>query len=314
MNRLIISLVLLLIIGSCKKSNPPYDPCRMPFSQVNSSYVTLWVGNSSAKVLYGGPTVNPHNPDDIAYIRVTDTLGLRKTELWVWNYRTKVARMIVPDAGGPDWGKNGWILYSDNDGYIYKIRPDGKDMTLLTRGWNPIWNADCSGFTAIKYPTGNILFDPEGNPIDTIGQVPVSSLGLGDSIVYMGDPHGATPYLVLYEYKTQTQRRVELSYTSESGGNPGPVISWFPDYKHVIWRNRTGVYITNMQTGSTTIFKSTCETTMVGSLVVASDGHTIYFDREKITATNPGVTDAYFYESYIYRINVDGTGEEILNL
>jgi MYXO-CTERM domain-containing protein len=74
---------------------------------------------------------------------------------------TQVTRMTKTGAYRPSWSPDGrWILYFDDAGDQYLVRPDGSDRHVVYTGWVVSWLHDNAGLLVIEGIKGFAL-DPE---------------------------------------------------------------------------------------------------------------------------------------------------------
>ncbi|MEY3443719.1 MAG: hypothetical protein RLZZ519_2000, partial [Bacteroidota bacterium] len=120
----------------------------------------------------GGARFNPNNPNEIVFLDYTWVS--HRTSICILNTTTAARRCIYEgnvDAV-PSWGKNGWILFVEGAGTVYRIHESGDSLQALTSSganYDPVWNVDGlrygfrSNGTELYY-----LFQEDGTPIDTL--------------------------------------------------------------------------------------------------------------------------------------------------
>ncbi|MEX1001647.1 MAG: hypothetical protein WDZ35_05990 [Crocinitomicaceae bacterium] len=126
---------------------------------------------------YKAPCFNPNNSDEFVYLRT----GVSGTELVRYNISTQSEVVLTNSmsiTSQPQWGKQGWIIFTVLGNRIWKIHENGTGLEQITffESLKPSFDTDGSNFICMG-----------GHPSISIGYRPVLDLNgsLIDS-VYMG--------------------------------------------------------------------------------------------------------------------------------
>ena len=121
------------------------------------------------KYRYTYPCFNPNNVEELAFIRTENETF--KSNLCVLNLCDGQLNCFeVNHLDNLDWGTNNWILFIGRDLQVWKIKPDGTSLTMLTsNGENatPSWNGDGDKIAYSLTNTGEfIIIGSNGNVIE----------------------------------------------------------------------------------------------------------------------------------------------------
>ncbi len=201
-NKLALFFCALLILG-CRKPNEEatstlasthlcsYDQ----YTSANFDYIWSPVFNPNMVIgpftfLLDGKlnrevVFNPSNPNEIAFVK-TD-LSSFAAEVWKFDFCTGESSLIVDNFSyNLDWGSNGWLLYTGDDYRIYKVKPNGDSLTVLSDldGINSAGKWNPSGTMYWNSASSYLFKDSEGNLIHEIAVSPVHPFGwLNDTTV-----------------------------------------------------------------------------------------------------------------------------------
>ncbi|MEM7657322.1 MAG: hypothetical protein AAF399_14400, partial [Bacteroidota bacterium] len=125
--------------------------------------------------IYGAPDFNPNNGDEFVYL--VDS-GEDEKELRVFHIPTAEERVLVSGAirSQPDWGANGWILFSTISNQLWKIHETGDSLTQLSVEdiyEDGRWNQDGSQYIAWASTADTTfvgIFDSEGNLLQMVSR------------------------------------------------------------------------------------------------------------------------------------------------
>lgn len=185
-NFMLLSIALFLgtIIYSCKKEITPKsattivkenaDTCICGDLPVIPGY-SLGYNYYNANADLSMPIFNPNNDNEILFINFKSVYG---KELTKYNLITKEKTILFIGSifSRPAWSKQGWIVFVNGYNGLYKVRPDGSDLTLLIADgyqFNPTFNEDGGKFTTFHAFTSGSQFpckiwNINGNLLDSM--------------------------------------------------------------------------------------------------------------------------------------------------
>ncbi len=141
--RFLIFFLLFFVLG-CKKDMEPIgitDPCQIDLSfTINFQFPII-----------SHPKVNPTNSRELAFIREKFFTICCDQELIVLDLETKAMKSIfIGQISSFDWSAKNWLIFTDDSSSeIYKIKPSGDSLTLLTDygfGFSPKWSSTGNEF------------------------------------------------------------------------------------------------------------------------------------------------------------------------
>tara|TARA_B100000508_G_scaffold85763_1_gene66704 strand:+ start:9011 stop:9946 length:936 start_codon:yes stop_codon:yes gene_type:complete len=163
--------VLVPYIGE----NVNTDSCVCESAFESEGYSTGFVYDYDS-VNYKHPKYNPNNENEIIFTEQgpgTDIL------LYKFNLTTQSKSLVYqgPLFGPPQWGKNDWIIFTRGYHGVYRIRPDGTNLSLLIASgtqFHPVYNQ--TGDKILTYhgftPTNDFfqakIWNTEGILIDSL--------------------------------------------------------------------------------------------------------------------------------------------------
>ncbi|MFM2305741.1 MAG: translocation protein TolB [Bacteroidota bacterium] len=127
---------------------------------------------------YYYPSFSPTNPYQFVYIRQEMERSVYTCQVRVFDICTGVDKLISSNAylgTKPKWSSKGWIVYTGDDGDLWKVKDNGTNLTKLTFGPNfnyeAIWNPEGT-LILFKQRTSNstytMISNSEGFIQDTI--------------------------------------------------------------------------------------------------------------------------------------------------
>lgn len=138
---LLFSIILtsvVLLFSSCKKeqvvipttSHEDNNSCDCESIPLIPGYSTGYNHFYEQEVIES-PIFNPNDENEILY--VINTLQPNYKKLIKYNLITKEKTMLFSGAiySKPAWSKLNWIVFANGYNGLYKIRPDGSDLSLL---------------------------------------------------------------------------------------------------------------------------------------------------------------------------------------
>lgn len=122
---------------------------------------------------YLWPMFHPLDDNRFLYVKKENSLYKIYTYDQINHSSFLVHEGVIKSA--PQWGANDWIIFAGQDNKIYKLKPNGDSLTLLTEetgNWfHPKVNISGDYFISYKAGVGmdtSIIFNINGDPIDSI--------------------------------------------------------------------------------------------------------------------------------------------------
>ncbi|MEL6631336.1 MAG: hypothetical protein AAFQ83_07710 [Bacteroidota bacterium] len=163
MNRLILSLSLLLILLACNKPDPPQiepepsDPYERYIEPITNpvykedlfnGFINPPTYHQKGTFQYWFPCFNPQDPYQIAFLRGTSACA---NEVMIFDFRTGRTRKVTDNACyGLDWSSKGWLIYTGINRKVWKVKASGGEPVQLTFGEGfhnyPKWSPDGEKF------------------------------------------------------------------------------------------------------------------------------------------------------------------------
>ena len=126
------------------------------------------------------PCFNQNNANQIAFVRsYTNRRPPQPDELCTLDVCTGEQKMLCANIiGDLQWSQNGWISFKRNDNQIWKIKPNGDSLSLISFGGSYNnhfdWNNEGTHCIYQKEAGGsyyNLMADAKGNVIDTLSDI-----------------------------------------------------------------------------------------------------------------------------------------------
>lgn len=121
------------------------------------------------------PIFNPNDDNEILFINFK---SINNKELIKYNLITeeKTILFIGTIFASPTWSKQGWIVFDNGYNGLYKVRPDGSELTLFIPDgdkFNPKFNEDGNKILTFhaftnQYQYAGKIWDIEGQLLDSI--------------------------------------------------------------------------------------------------------------------------------------------------
>lgn len=140
---------ILILQTACRKDKVPSpeinsdtsDTCDCVPMDMPSGYITgfNYINDS---IHYEFPRFNPNNENEIIFT----VKGSGADELiYKYNLLTHSKSLVYQGVifGSPKWGKSNWIIFTRGYGGVYRVRPDGSNLSLLIPGglqFSPTFN------------------------------------------------------------------------------------------------------------------------------------------------------------------------------
>ena len=247
-----------------------------------------------SKYFYSGLFSNPCNPDKGILVVADRELGW--DSLCAINFCTGIKRCWETKISSvPQWGATGWLVYVENN-RIYKMKPDGDSLTLLSQGgrfnYDPSWSPDGKKIVYVRDAVEWIIMDREGGVLDTcrvrFGTTKYRSPAWSPNGQYLAGRSSEG----LGVFDAQTKKL--LISTS-----PQTVLGfrWMPDNQRLIWAGRAlvdgwkveGLYMTDIRSGETELIKQRCSNSFyIGPGRVSPDGKKVLLLRHFMKHKMPG--------------------------
>ena len=310
------TLIIFFIVNACKKDNCaiPCNICEeIPIENPRRSIKNKADQEKS-------PCFNPNDGNEFVYIKHQG----KKNSLMKYNLVEQKVSIILTDiptiASQPQWGKNGWIVFTTvSDHQLNIVKSDGTEFKKITNGEggfiDPVWKNDSIITAELTYSGGLPYFyseiDLNGNLIDTIGQIGFDSGALNSKL--------ESAYLKYHSSFNISVRDVtkitELVHTAVSGkvGKSVADIAWHPNDDDIFYtRFFYGISKINRNTMVDARFIVGCETRQYKDISISPDGKKIIVER--VDASDYKGTDTITEDAGIYIMDIDGKNERKIEL
>lgn len=292
--------------NDCVPMEEPYPPrtqfypllTHIDFNPINQNELLLFIRN------WGGrASIYRYNLETKEIIKLLE--GTQHPDPRFWLSQSK-----------PCWGAKDWIVINVDYGVfkwdIFKIKSNGENLTRLTFSENlhgPVWNLSGDKFICQvgqdhTNPTVSIIFDEQGNPLDTIEGGKVHSWRHDSLCIFSKDS-----MLVVKRPGSATQQFSIPINNVEFSGNA----DWIDDERFV-WSDDRGVFRTNYRTGQTVQVIESCNTVTYSSPSFSKVLNKVFFVRFTTSFPDsniPGVLECALvqvdpFDGSIEEIEIDG--------
>lgn len=318
---LFFSASLLLFTG-CKKDlsllespNENQGDCTpiLPCNQVTIGPGYTYIPDFENFV--AAPKFNPNNDNEFVYLKRP---YYDLWELYTYNLISKEKKLLHTGIiwYQPQWGKNDWILFCQNDENIYKIKSNGDSLIKLTNLNNlhhPIWNYDGTKFLAFTRASNlfSLLFDANGNIIDTVyfGQTSNSNFQNPNYIVSNVDQN------VLFFNMNTNSLEFQYDYSGFTGStvfnsSGGGSIFWLNNTT-VIYSNIKGLNRLSIPELTNENFKISCNSKIYQFGDINNSKTKMIWSRGDFTQIDECTLK---YKTRIYLMDIDGNNEQEIDL
>ena len=319
---LLLIILSFVINSSCKKEKIPEDNCETIEKLVAELGYPLY---PLKKPVYNYPDFNPNNSDEIIFT-YREASG-PESKLIKYNIRTKEYEEILTGLiqSRVRWNKKDWILLSlqEEDSLrfdIWKMKSSGDSLTQLTFSGNCFtgeWNISGEYFT---YELGKLnpnLFvtsNTENLESDTF---PNGINGWGSWRHSSKFSYADLDGLLVGDF---IENNLERVYTLENTIASARGVEWINNTE-IVWTDREGVYIFDIDTRSRKTIISTCNSKNYRLPTYSQELDKLMLIRERLVKadeTESEITTGYevdgesFHE--LVMMNIDGTSEEVIKI
>jgi hypothetical protein len=312
MKKLTISFLFIsfVFIISCKKDKIENECLTVPQEEECQDIPPIgWTqtGYQWTKVLpyYETPHFNPNNSNELVF-RLYENSGDQFFQLVKYNFTTQeIATIYQGDFAFPKWSKKDWILFSQSDFNIYKIKSNGDSLTQLTfsgNGASADWNLKGDQFIYANISNNSsIILSEDGIPLDTIegGSLPMS--WQHDSLLA-----SISPAWLYVQNSNSQELDFRIIHEINSGGTTRA--EWL-DSDNIIWAYNDGIFKSNIISNETVLLQESCDAKVYQYPTVSIISNKVIFqrtDKELIeTEVNKGTAT-----SRMFIMNFDGSERE----
>lgn len=306
---LLLLITILLLLNCEDKPEPGKQFLEGEQIQGTEDFVPLHLFGETRKF-----DVSPDGKSMVYTGRVT--ISDDRRGLWVINLETGEKRRLLEDGLSADWSPDGkWIAF-DKGWQIFKVRPDGSDLTQLTfkgANLNPDWSPDSQQLLYNNIDCGS---QAEPTPPNSCGVLKMNSDGSNQNIIiesefdatWISNESFFTNHGVVFD----TGGNHIENYGFNLGYSNADVSR---NFKRVIIANNEGIYYMNSDgTGYQKILPNKYKNKngeivlYTGSPTWCLDNKHIIYEHFRVTKTEHGEPDGgTLAEGYIsfYKLNVD---------
>lgn len=259
---------------------------------------------------YSSPYFNPTNENEFLYLKKY-TPTYQSSELYTYNILTNEKQLIYSGSiiYSPKWGPNGWIIFSKQDGEIYKIKGDGEGLTKLTMDGcyhYPEWYFDQDQFVAYNACLGvDILFNADGVALDTLPKLigPTSSLAQAP---YMTSNSLGVRF---YNYETNNFDFI-YDYSSQVNNSANGGSVFYTSTNEVVYSHENGLNKLTIPSLTSVNFRRSCNSKVYLFGSVNSSKTRMIWSRGDYDQVDECTLK---FKSNIYIMNMDASDETIIN-
>lgn len=292
-------------LAGCTKASPPVPDNSTPAGQEECKDYVFSGGEIfdtyiTTGIQYARPFFNPNNSDEFVYVRSgTGTF----TELVKYKISTGQEiilcnSLMIPSQ--PQWGRQGWIIFSVLNGTIWKIYEDGSQLTQITANGldyhDPIINYAGDKFVHMgtSFPPYLGIFDLNGTIIDSVvfvhGAVSIANFVAGeyDFKNSYGRFYDSSEPVENFGYGKLNDNESVEKLTSFGMAN-GEAVAECRNNENIYYaRYQDGLYQLNIASHQVDKVMDNCQSRYIVSLSMSPDGKSIIFERVRGHQTTPG--------------------------
>lgn len=343
LSRISLCFIVITMVVACRKdkSNPILLPNTANGNSSNTdcyNYVytggEVIQGTMTTGDQYTRPCFNPNNSDEFVYVKKNHDNYPFKIQLIKHAISTGQEQVlcdgiaIVNDQ--PQWGKQGWIIFSVGTApplVIWKIREDGTGLAQVTPSnlncfaprFNVTGDKFIHGGEAIKYPY-LCIYDLNGNIVDSV-RYNYDTIATGfmcpfndnfkNGYYTYGDLTTSSPQ-VMGIGKLQNDLGIERLNVINFPNGGGEVLSMCQNNQAVFYvQYWLGLYRLDKATHQTTLVMQNCQSKYIApdGLSMSPNGQNILYERIKGHQIVPG-GGGIDEQSEIFLYNI-ATGQEV---
>jgi len=299
----LLLLIAILTVWGCHKDSPKPAPVTGTPGIEEDCYDYVYTGgevieattNTGAQYLY--PFFNPLNGDEFVYLKTNGGYELIKHTISTAQETVLCSSLYI--VSQPQWGAQGWIIFSTLDQTIWKIRDDGTQLTQITANGleyhSPVFNSNGTKFIHFGtcFPPYLGVFNLDGIIVDSLkfqnAGISFGRFGSFDENFENGYSLYAND-LQTYVFgfcKLTANESVEiLNSFSFLDGEPTAACKNSQYIYYVQQMN--GLFRLNIATHQVDKLMDNCQSKYIRSLSMSPDGQRLLFERVRGHQTVPG--------------------------
>jgi len=306
----IISVILCISVGSCKKSAPLVLPtvnteepdtcyCK-PLQEPGATLGCPECNTDLDETYFGSPIINPINADELIYLDGV----YPNSKISFYNLQTHEKRALINEnvERNFSWSRKDWILFQRSaDFNLYKIKSNGDSLTQLTYGgkwFHGRWNYEGTKF--IVYQKFNsisksFIMNEQGVVIDSLTNWKHRGGYWSHPLYYLG---GSIFEIIVMDIENKMVIK-KLSFEKEID-----LVGWV-SLEEFMYRQATKLYLYNITTSQTKLIKCHCNTSYQTNTCSSDFSKLLFVKIVDSLQTNNRI----FEDSKLIFMNKDGTGE-----
>lgn len=307
--------IIVLALSSCRKDKVPIPIIEEPLEESCPDCLPIPEGNYGMDDMYildsihfSGPQFNPNDDNEIAFVQT----GQGVHRVFTFDLTTLEKTLIFEGhLSGVDisWGADNWILLPLMDFQIWKVRPDGTELSQVTSGgsyFHPSFNLSGDrfisyhGYVGLEYYPA-VIWDINGNKIDSFNWIPDNGDWKHSSL--FGGQH-TTKIIAIEPYGKDT---VSIFHKDLSNYFD---FAWVSDDEALI-SNLEGIHRYNIYTKEFTKLKCSCESKRYYNATVNNSRTKVIYQRVDLSRYDGSTI---LEKSTLVIMNPDGTGEELVEI
>jgi len=324
MKNLILFFCISIAIFSCKKEEeiPVLIDYTFNYTEpINNPSEALSLNCTSSQVeifyldeyLYSRSILNPTNPNQIAYLRRPFDDGECQSQIWTFDFKTgrtyKVSNHKVCKL---DWSISNWIVFITDDNEIWKVRPNGNDLTKLlsdSGGFNNFVKCNGKGTEIMievpaitSFGTLKKIIDFEGNEIQIL---PALEFEYYFEMDWKNDfiAFPKSNKIGIHNIKEEETRFIDIDehYQFTDHNNVQ-----FLNQNEILWLHQQSIYKTNLDSEEKTLIKEYGENDFFIHMDISIDKKTILLLKQDAV----GIADCQIQiRTYLALMDMDGSNE-----
>lgn len=293
-------------LAGCTKASPPVPDNSIPAGQEECKDYVFSSGEIFDTYITTGPQYtrpffNPNNSDEFIYIRSgTGTFTeLVKYKISMGQETVLCSSLMIPSQ--PQWGAQGWIVFSVLGNTTWKIKDDGTGLSQISSSgvecYDPVISANGNSFMALGTLTSSGY-----RPVFGLDGIIVDSVLVQSASVSMDRPISSEPdfkngYYRYYDSSEPVQNfgfcKLNNNQTIEKltsfGMATGEAVAACRNNDNIYYlRYQDGLYKLNIASHQVDKVMDNCQSRYIVSLSMSPDGKSIIFERVRGHQTMPG--------------------------